>query len=187
MIKIDEKDPRVIALRKEEKRLHELATRHGEKKAELDKAMAKYIAARQMGQSKLAIEVDEVLRGEDIGPKISRGDIERLEHENAVLSAAIKKQQHAVDVARGQFSLALCESVKARYVEIERRIAKAVQELAAANEAELKFIQELWDSGCSSVPFRPMRVSAIGVASDPQSRAAFHRKEVQEFCPEAAV
>src|ERR1044072_4591141 len=89
------------------------------------------------------------------------------------------------DLVRSRFSVYLCEINHARYVQIERRIAKAVQELAQANEEEARFFEELRDAGASSISFRSMRISQVGIASDHQSVAAFHRREVEAHCPEA--
>ena len=114
-------------------------------------------------------------------------DIEVIEHRISVLDIAIYKQRIEVDKARGRFSLKVCEANRVRYVEIERRIAKAVQELASANESEMLFFRELQDAGCHSIPFRSMRVNAIGLPSDDQSLATFHARELREYCPEACA
>ena len=70
-----------------------------------------------------------------------------------MLDIAIDKQRMELDKARGRFSLKVCEANRARYIEIERRIAKAVQELASANESEVLFFRELQDAGCNSIQF----------------------------------
>jgi len=79
----------------------------------------------------------------------------------------------------------VCNANRAGYVAIEKRIVAAVGELAAANEAEVLFFRELEDAGCRAIQFRPMRIGAVGLASDDQSVASFHRKEVATYCPEA--
>ena len=58
--------------------------------------------------------------------------------------------------------------------------------LAEANAAEVKFFDELHAAGVTP-RFRPMRVSVIGLPSDPNSVATFHRKEVETYCPEAVT
>jgi hypothetical protein len=191
VIKIDEKDPCVIALRTGEGKLKELTAERATKESELSTATQKYMSARKSIQhSKLEAEADELLGGqrlEQTETLVQSIDLERLQHQIDVLSVAIDRQQQTVDMLRGKFSLAVCNANRSRYVEIERRIARAVRELAEANEDEARFIEELRDAGCSNVSFRPMRINEIGLASDSQSRANCHRRELQEFLPEAAA
>jgi hypothetical protein len=191
VIKIDEKDPSVIALRAAESKLQQLLSDRAAKESELSVATQKYMAARKSIQhSKLEAEAEQLLGGQQPGQtetQVESADLERIQHQIDVLNIAIDRQQQTVDVLRGKFSLAVCNANRARYVEIERRIARAVQELAQANEDEARFIEELRDAGCSSVSFRPMRINEVGLASDSQSRAANHRKELQQFLPEAAA
>ncbi len=84
---------------------------------------------------------------------VEQSNIEKLEHEIAVLDLAISRQAQTVDKLRGRFTLQVCEANRARYVEIEKRIAKAVQELAAANEEEVRFIEELRDRAAYRLRF----------------------------------
>jgi hypothetical protein len=189
MITINEQEPCVIALRHAESKLRELATSRAAKEEKLSIATQSYMrVAQSRSRAKLDAEADELLRGQLISDKtaVQPADLERLDHEIAVLDVAMDRQKEIVDMARGKFSQAVCHANRARYVEIEKRIARAVQELALANQAEVDFIDELRDAGATPI-FRPMRVNQIGIASDPQSLAAFHRKEVEQFLPEAVV
>jgi hypothetical protein len=94
-----------------------------------------------------------------------------------VFDVAINKQRMEVEKVRGRFSLHLCEINRAQYVEVERRIARAVQELAEANQAEVEFFNALRDAGANSISFRPMRINQVGIASDNHSVAAYHQRK----------
>ncbi|MCE3242020.1 MAG: hypothetical protein K0Q83_2527, partial [Deltaproteobacteria bacterium] len=98
----------------------------------------------------------------------------------------IERQLNTVSNLRTEYSVFVCESKaqQDRYIAIERRIARACAELAEANAAEVKFFDELHAAGVTP-RFRPMRVSAVGLASDPNSIATFHHREVKQYCPEA--
>ncbi len=182
--KVDEKDPTVKALRAAEQRLNEVVAALPSKQKALDETTQRFMAIRK--SSSLELEADALLANAQSEPAIKPEDLERLQHEIDVLNVAIKRQRSVVEGLGGQVSVKRCEINHDRYVDIEKRIARAVQELAAANEEELDFFEELRAAGCSNITFRPMRIAAIGVASDPQSRASFHRREVEEFLPEAA-
>jgi hypothetical protein len=186
MIRIDEKHQDVINLKKGEMKLNEFCARHAAKNTELERLTLKYLAARKLSRvGQLEAEGHELLVG-SAKPDLTPYDIERTQHDVEVLEAAIHEQRQVVDGLRGKYSLVLCEANRSQYLEIEKRISRAVQALANANEDEVKFFRELEDAG-ASIRFRPMRVVAVGVASDSESLANRHRREVEEFLPEAAT
>jgi hypothetical protein len=110
--------------------------------------------------------------------------VQQLEHDIEVLTVAVEKQKAIADVSQGAYSVALCDVNRKQYLEIEKRLMKAVNEMAEANEAEVEFFQKLIVAGCHSISFRPMRNVPFGIASDPQGAASFHRREVEQFLPE---
>jgi len=131
-------------------------------------------------------EADALLDGRKLEDNSSM--IEKLNHEIEVVDLAIEKQQQAVSELRGKFSRYVCDhpANKATYLAIEKRIAAALAELAAANQAEQQFFDKLYEVGCSSVSFRRMALlKEIGVPSDPNSRASLHKREMEQFVPEA--
>jgi chromosome segregation ATPase len=190
MITIDEKHPYVVARREGETKLNELRMQlrkeQGERDSKLETYLAQKSAERSNERSKLNSEADQLLSGSASTDQVSAQDIEDLNHRIAVLERAIEKQLDTVSNLRTKYSAFICESKaqRDRYVEIEKRIARAVCELAEANAAEVAFFDELTAAGVSPY-FRPMRVGVIGLPSDPNSLATFHRKEVKQFCPEA--
>jgi len=190
MIKVDEKDPEVRALRAEESKLQTLLSDRAAEESELSRTTQIYLSRRKSNErARLEAEADELLRGTAMkaNPDDDLKDIELIEHRISVLDIAIDKQRMELDKARSRFSLKVCEANRARYVEIEKRIAKALAELGSANESEVLFSRELQDAGCNSIPFRPMCVGVIGLPSDDQSVAAFHMRELREYCPEACA
>jgi len=182
-IKVDEKNVHVVALRAGEGKLRDLIAKRQAKVEELSEATIRYHDPRRL---QIEIEAEALLKGESIKVGAAAKDLEILQREIQVLDAAVSQQSQLVDNAlRGKYSTVVCADNRSRYVEIEKRIARAVQELAAANESEVIFFRELQDVGCDSIAFRPMRINSVGLLSDNQSRAAFHAREVQEYCPEA--
>jgi hypothetical protein len=188
MIKVDDKDPTTLALRAGEMTLQELSGDSAEKEKDLAAATQRYMARRNLGaRSSLEVEAEARLGIKQAHPQITAEDLENIEHEISVLEIAIERQRQIVNGLRGRFSLKICAANRDRYVAIEKRIARAVVDLASANEAEILFFNELQDAGCSTIVFRPMRIDQVGLISDPNSRASHHRREVNEFCPEAAA
>jgi hypothetical protein len=184
--KLSDDAPELVALRAAERKYDALAADREREKAELDKATQRYLSNKKPSQqSKIEAEADELITGIAKSADQSLKDLSEIDHKIAVLDVAVEKQREEVSRARSKYSVALCRANRRRYIEIERRIAQAVQALAEANEIEMRFLEGLCDAGCSTIPFRPMRMAAVGVSSDPQSRAALHRREVEEFCPDA--
>jgi hypothetical protein len=190
-IKTDEKSPELAALQLEEGKLTALQGDRAKEQNELDRMTQIYLSRKQSNKaSRLEDEADQLINGTNMVTSAADSDlktIEAIEHKIAVLDLAINKQRSKLDTARGRFSLHLCQINKDRYVEIERRIARAVKELAEANQAEVEFFNELRDAGANSISFRPMRITQVGIASDSQSVARFHEREVKQYCPEAAA
>jgi hypothetical protein len=183
--RIDEKHTDVVTLKESEQKLNQLKKRLTEKERNLEELQGQY--ARETARSateRIAEQAASLLADGGI-ITITRDDVERLHNECAVLKAAITTQAQAVSAARNRVSKLLHEANRPQYIEIEKRIARAVQELALANEQEAKFFSELKAAGCSSIAFRPMAVNAVGRLSDSQSVASFHQAEVREFLPEA--
>jgi hypothetical protein len=181
----DAKDPRAIAYHHDQDRLTKLQNELSRKEAELENAnLRNYEMQLVQRADRLDAEASALIGEVDAGPKTVFANVEQLEHDIGVLTTAIEKQKAIADVSRGAYSVALCELNRKKYLEIETRMLKAVNELAQANEAEVKFFQELISAGAHSIVFRPMRNQSFGVASDPQSVASFHRREVEQFLPE---
>lgn len=188
MIKVDEKDPIVLALKEAEQLFRSLANDRARKNDRLMLSTQKYMGhGKSSERSRLESEANNLLYGKKGEPVIDPEDIEQQQHEIDVLDVALEQQRVVVEQIRGQFSIKLSAANRRRYVEIETRIARAVQELAQANESEVLFFRELEVAGCSSITFRPMRLNAVGIASDSQSLAACHRREVETYLPEAIV
>ena len=185
-IVFDENDPTAKALRDAISKMAELGAQRAGLEKQLDGALEeqrKFITGSR--EARLDSEADALLGGRKREDNFSK--IEKLRHEIEVLDMAIQKQQQVVSELRGKFSRYVCNHPANRetYIAIERRILAAVQELAAANEAEKKFLAKLYEIGCNSVSFRPMAIREIGIASDPNSRANLHIQELQKFVPEA--
>jgi hypothetical protein len=182
---VDSKDLRAITYRHDQDRLTKLQNELSRKEAELETANLKnYEMQRLQRADRLDAEASALIGEVDDAPKVVFVNMQQLEHDIEVLTAAVEKQKAVADVSRGAYSVALCERNRNQYLEIEKRLLKAVTELADANEAEVKFFQELIAAGCHSISFRPMRNVPFGIASDPQSVAGCHRREVEQFLPE---
>lgn len=190
MITTDENHPCVITRHEAETKLNELQTLlrkdHGERDRKLPIFLAQKSAEPSTERAKLDSEANQLISGSAGIDQVSAQDIEDLNHRIAVLERAIEKQLNTMSKLRTEYSVFVCESKaqRDRYIETERRIARAVRELAEANAAEVAFFDELLAAGVTP-RFRPMRVGAVGLANNPNSGAAFHRKEVEQFCPEA--
>ena len=190
MITIDEKHPCVVARQEGETKLNELRMQLRPVLSERDSKLQRYLAQRSAERSnercKLDNEADQLLSGSASADQVSAQDIEDLNHKIAVLERAIERQLGTVSNLRTEYSVFVCESKaqRDRYIEIQRRIASRVEALAQANQEEVDFFDELNAAGVTP-HFRPMRVSAVGLASDPNSIATFHHREVKRYCPEA--
>ena len=189
VIKIPEKHPDVIAFRAEQAKRQELMNNLGSKNTELAAAQQRYIERKQsLQRSRMQEEAEQLLAGVNarpIGEDVMV--IERLQHDVEVIALALETQKPTLDVLQGRFDCAVCEANSLIYVRIERRIYRAVQEAAEAGEEEFRFFRALEDAGVHAPSLRPMRLNQIGLASDSQSRAAFHACEVREHCAEAAA
>jgi len=186
MIQNDPNAPAAVEFREAEVKRRTLHAERQAKQEQLDKLQQEYARRRALSaKDRLETEAQSVLAGTPV-EEVSVVEIQDLQHWIEVTDKAIEMQDAVVQTARNKFTRAMCDANEERYLEIARRIAHAVQELAEANEAEDRFFQELVDAGCGTgIRFRPVRVSTIGLASDPQSGAAFHRRELQEFVPAA--
>jgi predicted RNase H-like nuclease (RuvC/YqgF family) len=190
MITINEKHPCAVARQEGETKLNELRMQLrpllSERDSKLQRFLAQKSAERSNERSKLDSEADQLLTGSASTDQVSAQDIEDLNHKIAVLERAIEKQLNTVSKLRTEYSVFVCESKaqRDRYIEIQRRIASRVEALAQANQEEVDFFDELHAAGVTP-RFRPMRVSAVGLASDPNSIATFHYREVKQYCPEA--
>jgi hypothetical protein len=188
MITIDEKHSCVVASREGETKLNELRLQLRKEQGELAGKLQKYLAQKSSHdeRSSLDNEVDQLLAGSASADQVSAQDIEDLNHRIAVLERAIERQLDTVRNLRTRYSVFVCESKAQRdkYIEIEKRISRACAELAEANAAEVRFFDELNAAGVTP-RFRPMRVSVVGLLTNPNSIASFHRKEVETYCPEA--
>lgn len=186
MIPIDEKNADVAAFRQAEHKLADLRSELSKRQRELNDATDKYLAQQHANKSKLDVEAEGLLAIGETEQATPDESIRELAHDVSIYERAVQIQCDVVDKLRTSFSTTVCATVQARYIAIEKRIAHAVQELAKANEAEVQFFDELREAGASP-GFRPMRVDAIGTLTDSQSRASFHRREVETYCPEAAA
>jgi hypothetical protein len=181
-IKIDETNVVAVALREGERKLNDFIARRQRKDDELSEETERRLASQR---SALKLEAEALLTGEPVKTGATGADLEKLRREIEILNEAIAQQTRLVDGLRSKYSVVVCNGNRGSYIAIERRILRAVRELAAANEAEVLFFRELQDAGCTSIQFRPMRVSAVGLLSDDQSLAMFHRREVETYLPEA--
>lgn len=191
MIKIDEKHPVTIALRKAEAMLQGLGEKRHQKDVELQEKTAEFMRQQAALGSRSAIDLEagQLLRAEgatavETKTPVAASDIQRLEHEIQVLESASKEQQRIVDRARSDFSVMVCDAQRNAYIQIERDILAALEKLAEANQAERDFFNALTDAGVSVIPFRFMRVREVGLPNDPQGKLARHRQELQQFAPE---
>jgi len=187
MIKLlDGKHPALLALHAGEEKLQALVAERVDKEAQRDRETERYLTARRMNQGeRLDAEVDAMLEIAPAQQLPNAQSIEELEHDIKVLTVAIERQTGIVDALRGKYSVALCELNRGGYIAIAKKLSSGIQEVAEANETEIRFFEELKDAGCWSIIFRAMRVYAIGVESDPSSLAARHRRELQTYVPEA--
>jgi hypothetical protein len=188
MIKIDEKNPVTIALRRAEAKLQSLGERRHQKDLELQEKTAEFMRQQAALGSRSAIDLEAGLLlnegGAAVKIPVGAADIERLEHEIQVLESASKEQQRIVDRARSEFSVVVCDAQRANYIRIQKDILAALERLAQANDVERKFFRDLQDAGVSSIPFRTMQVREVGCSSDTQGKLSRHRQELQQFAPE---
>jgi hypothetical protein len=180
---VDESHPTAKALREGKKKVSELGIR----RADLEKQLEAEIEKRRRllsgsREERLGEEADAILDNRNFADSPS---IEKLRHQIEVVDFAVQKQQEFVgNHLQAAFSKVVCDDPQNRQTYISKRIAAAIAELAAANEAEKEFFAKLYQVGCSTIPYRPMAVKEVGIASDTNSRAAAHLREVKEFCPE---
>jgi hypothetical protein len=179
MIKIDEKDERVIAFRSAESKLRELVRERSNKGRQLGEARQRLAESRVHSEA-LDREAEALLAGSTV-TEHSTPDTEKIAHELDVINAAIQKQETIVNLARGKFSRAVQEGNRALYLQVEQDIAQAVRKLAAANQAEVDFFEELRSAGCNSIVLRPMGVKSIGLPKDEQGFLAAFEREFREF------
>jgi hypothetical protein len=184
MITINEKHQCVVALHEAEVKLTELRVQLRKEQGARDRKLQMYLSQksteRSSERSKLDSEADQLLSGSAIANQVSAQELEDVNHKIAVTERAIERQLATVSNLRTDYSIFVCQSKaqQDRYIAIERRIARACAELAEANAAEVAFFDEHHAVGVTP-RYRPMRVSVIGLPSDPNSVAAFHRKEVE--------
>src|SRR5207245_435443 len=114
-------------------------------------------------------------------------DVLDIKHRVDVLALASNKQQEEVERLRKKFARAVCEDRRNReqYIAIQRRILAAVEQLAECNQEEADSFDELSRVTGSVGPFRSMRVASVGLKKDPQSLATLHRRELEQFVPQA--
>ena len=189
MIKIDETHPHVVAYRAGVKDLSNARATLAKRKNALNDATQKYMAQKGTPRSKLDLEADKVLSASGYSVDwISPEKLQELTSEVEVMERVVQRQQNTVSELRTRYSAAICQQpdVQQRSIAIQKRIASACAELAAANQGEVDFFDELHAVDVSPC-FRPMRVSAVGLASDPNSIATFHRKEIKTYCPQAVA
>jgi hypothetical protein len=186
MIQNDPNAPAAVELREAETKLRALRSEHQVKQEQLEKLEQEYARRRSLSaKDRLETEAESVLAGMPV-EEISIPEIRDLQHWIEIQSKAIELQSVVVQTARNKFTRTICEANRGRYLEIAKRISRAVEELSLANESEVQFFDELMSAGCGSgIPFRSLRLNAVGLASDKQSAAAFHRREVEQFLPEA--
>ena len=182
--KLDGTDETVVALKGEELKLHSLMKDRSGKEKELSLALDRLAEITKVRRESGLQAEATLLRTGRAMDEPTRQHVEKLEHEVQVLDVAIHQQRAEVQKVRGKYSRKLCELNRAEYVRVEKQIAAAVEALARANQEELDFTHGLRDAG-ASVPFQTMRINSVGVLSDPQSGANFHRKEFERNCPEA--
>jgi hypothetical protein len=187
MIKINETHQDLVAYRASLRDSSDAGATLAKKKDVLNEATQKHMAQKAAPRSRVDLAADHVLSGLDhTADWISAEKLEELSREVEVWERIVQRQQDTVGKLRTRYSTAVCQQKdqQDRYVAVERRIASACAELAEANAAEVRFFDEL--HGADVTPcFRPMRVSAVGLPSDPNSRASFHRREVKQYCPAA--
>jgi hypothetical protein len=188
MIKtVPDNHPDAIALKAAEARLVDLQRQKRAKEIEIEQQTARYSEfASTNGDERLKAEADALLAGQPL-MATTRDDIDRGNREIEILKAAIDRQSASiVQSARAKVAQVLQNINRSEYIRIQKRIAAALKELASANEEEIEFFSQLHDAaGGASIAFRPMRVTAVGAVSDPQSKYSFHMKELKEFVPEA--
>jgi hypothetical protein len=138
-------------------------------------------------RSKIDLEADHVLSGMGHTTDwISPEKLEALTHEVDIWERIVKRHRDTVNNLRARYSAAICQQkdVQERYLAIQRRGVRACAELAAYNAEEAEFFNDI--NAVDADPyFRPMRVGVIGLLSDPNSVATFHRREVKQYCPAA--
>jgi len=190
MIKIDEKNPVTITLRKGEAMLQGLGEKRHQKDVELQEKTAEFTRQQAAFRNHATVDYEagllltEGVTAPETSAPVGAADIERLEHELAVLDSAVEKQKRILDHARSDFSVVVCDTQRNAYIQIERDILAALEKLAEANQAERDFFNALTDAGVSVIPFRFMRVREVGLPNDPQGKLSRHRQELQQFAPE---
>ena len=130
---------------------------------------------------------DAFLAGKRVDVSSFDERLRKLQREADVISLALTKQQAITAELRGKFSRDVCDHSQNRraYIEIEKRIATAVRELAIAGANEEEFFAELDRAGVTRIDYRPMRVKQIGTLRDDNSLASRCLKEFETYLPEA--
>jgi len=155
--KIAETHPDMVAFKAASEKHEQLRQQLKKTEVKLDEAQAKY--AREMARSaqeRIDDQASALLANGHL-EVITRDDIERLQNECSAYKAAIKKQEEFINTARTKVSKLLHTANRDIYLRMEKRLARAVEELAEANEEEAMFFSELSDIGCTSISFAKCR------------------------------
>src|SRR5690349_6827580 len=102
MIKIDEKNPVTIALRKAEAMLQGLGEKRHQKDVELQEKTAEFTRQQAAFRNHATVDYEagllltEGVTATETNAPVGTADIERLEHELEVLDSAVEKQKKIV-------------------------------------------------------------------------------------------
>ena len=131
--------------------------------------------------SRALVDVD----GRDVGRVAYEEDLRRFDSQEAGLLREIKNIEPELDALQRQRSKLIVTENRPTYLDILRRRAHALIEVAKLNDLELQFYQAMSDADVGS-GLRPMGIKAVGAWSDSQSLARFHVAELRTYFPELA-
>jgi hypothetical protein len=121
--------------------------------------------------------------GRDLTKSAFEQKTRQLDSREVELLMQIKKIEAELQELGRKRSRAIVAANRGAYLEILRRRARAVVQIAKANQAEREFHYELNASNISS-SLRPMAIKVIGEWDDSQSLARFHILELQKYFDE---
>ncbi len=153
---------------------------------ELEEILSKTKAA----DSDLTLKASKLLSGEGLQTAAQSVIIEKeakeLRDELRVCAAAIAMQKKTIQKLTSVYSEHICKAVRPEYVQLLKRMVKAVKELAEIIDEEDKFRYELFQADVHFASWiRPMTFTRFGTLKDEYSRAYIYLKEMAEYYPEA--
>jgi hypothetical protein len=170
-------DPNITAYEKKKTELAVLWDKREEVTTKKQQAPQAFLLAQRSSEHAL-IDAD----GRDLSPATFEEDQRQLDAREASLLREIKQAEADLEPLRRARRKVIVTANRGRFLDLLRRRARALVEVAKLNQLEAEFHLDMQSADVSS-GLRPMGV-AVGDWRDEQSMARFHIKELREHFPE---